>query len=70
MQPRQELTEPIVPATADLSQLPARPRGWRAVVVFRVGDLLIAYPSNAGMGEFGLAVSMTLDYRIRAIAMW
>lgn len=40
------------------------------VVVFRVRRYLIAYPSNARMGEFGLAVGMTLRYEIRGIATW
>ncbi len=48
--------------------------GWEAgpppVVVFRVRDYLIAYPSNAPMGEFGLAVGMSLTHEIRGVAMW
>jgi len=48
--------------------------GWEAgpppVVVFRVRDYLIAYPSNARMGEFGLAVGMSLGHEIRGIATW
>lgn len=48
--------------------------GWRVgpppVVVFRVRDYLIAYPSNARMGEFGLAVGMTLQREIRGVATW
>ena len=40
------------------------------VVVFRVGDYLIAYPSNASMGEWGLAVSMSREHEIRGVAAW
>lgn len=48
--------------------------GWRVgpppVVIFRVRDYLIAYPSNARRGEFGLAVGMSLRRQIRAVATW
>lgn len=48
--------------------------GWQVgpppVVVFRVRDYLVAYPSNARMGEFGLAVGMSLAHRIRGVATW
>jgi hypothetical protein len=48
--------------------------GWTVgpppVVVFRVKDHLIAYPSNARRGEWGLAVGMTLTHRIRGVATW
>ena len=48
--------------------------GWKVgpplVVIFRVRDYLIAYPSNARLGEFGMAVGMDLDRRIRGVAMW
>jgi len=48
--------------------------GWEKgpppVVVFRVRDYLIAYPSNAGMGEFGLAVGLSLERQIRGVATW
>ena len=48
--------------------------GWNVgappVVVFRIRDYLIAYPSNARMGEFGYAVGMGLDQTIRGVAMW
>jgi hypothetical protein len=48
--------------------------GWRVgpppVVVFRVRDYLIVYPSNARMGEFGFAVGMTLDRKVRGVATW
>jgi hypothetical protein len=48
--------------------------GWSVgpppVVVFRVRDYLIAYPSNARMGEFGLAVGMTTKHQIRGVATW
>ena len=40
------------------------------VVVFRVRDYLIAFPSNARMGEFGMAAGMGLDRRIRGVASW
>lgn len=48
--------------------------GWKVgpppVVVFQVRDYLVAYPSNARMGEFGLAVGMDLEHRIRGVATW
>ena len=48
--------------------------GWRVgpppVVIFQVHDYLIAYPSNARRGEFGLAIGMTLDHKIRGVAVW
>ena len=48
--------------------------GWRVgpppVVIFRVRDYLIAYPSNARRGEFGLVVGMTLQRQIRGVAGW
>jgi hypothetical protein len=48
--------------------------GWQVgpppVVVFRVRDYLIAYPSNARMGEFGFAVGMSLRREIRGVATW
>ena len=48
--------------------------GWRVgpppVVVFRVRDHLLAYPSNATRGEWGLAVGMTLRREIRGVALW
>ena len=40
------------------------------MVVFRVRNYLIAYPSNARMGEFGMAVGMTLKHQIRGVATW
>jgi hypothetical protein len=40
------------------------------VVVFRVRDYLIAYPSNARMGEFGMAVGMSLRRQIRGVSTW
>jgi hypothetical protein len=40
------------------------------MVVFRIRDYLIAYPSNARMGEFGMAVGMDLNHQIRAVATW
>jgi hypothetical protein len=48
--------------------------GWNVgpppVVVFRVKDYLIAYPSNARMGEFGMAAGMTLRHQMRGVALW
>ena len=48
--------------------------GWEKgpppVVVFRVRDYLIAYPSNARMGEFGLAVGLSLEHQIRGVVTW
>ena len=48
--------------------------GWRVgpppVVIFRVRDFLIAYPSNARRGEFGLAAGMSLEHEIRGVATW
>lgn len=48
--------------------------GWQVgpppVVVFRVLDYLVAYPSNARMGEFGLAIGMSLGHEIRGVATW
>jgi hypothetical protein len=48
--------------------------GWRVgpppVVIFRVRDHLVAYPSNARRGEWGLAVGMTLRREIRGVALW
>jgi hypothetical protein len=48
--------------------------GWQVgpppVVIFRVGDYLIAYPSNARLGEFGYAVGMRRDLVIRGVATW
>jgi len=48
--------------------------GWEKgpppVVVFRVRDYLVAYPSNARMGEFGIAVGLSLERRIRGVAAW
>ena len=48
--------------------------GWQVgpppVVIFRVGEYLIAYPSNARLGEFGYAVGMRRDLVIRGVATW
>jgi hypothetical protein len=48
--------------------------GWRVgpppVVIFRVVDYLIVYPSNARLGEFGYAVGMSRDLVIRGVATW
>jgi hypothetical protein len=40
------------------------------VVVLRVRDYLIAFPSNARMGEFGMAVGMDSRRVIRGVAAW
>ena len=48
--------------------------GWSVgpppVVIFQVRDYLIAYPSNARQGEFGLAVGMSPKRQIRGVAAW
>ena len=48
--------------------------GWSVgpppVVVFRVKNYLVVYPSNARMGEFGFAVGMSADMSIRGVATW
>ena len=48
--------------------------GWKTgpppVVVFRVRGYLVAYPSNARMGEFGLAVGLDLSHHIRGVSTW
>ena len=48
--------------------------GWQVgpppVVVFRVGEYFIVYPSNARLGEFGYAVGMNRDLAIRGVATW
>lgn len=51
-------------------QLLGRNVGPPPVVIFRVPDYLIAYPSNFRLGEFGVAVGMTLERRIRGVATW
>jgi hypothetical protein len=59
----------------DIAQLINRDvLGWGVgpppVVVFRVRDYLIAYPSNAHWGEFGVAVGLSLGREIRGAATW
>lgn len=48
--------------------------GWAVgpppVVIFQVREYLIAYPSNARRGEWGLAVGMTTRREIRGVAVW
>ena len=48
--------------------------GWQVgpppVVVYQVHDYLIAFPSNANMGEFGLAVGMTRKGIIQGVSTW
>jgi hypothetical protein len=48
--------------------------GWKngppPVVVFQIRSYLVAYPSNARMGEFGLAVGMDLAHHIRGVSSW
>jgi len=64
--------EPTCHAIAEL--LNREVLGWRVgpppVVIFRVRDHLLAYPSNARRGEWGLAVGMTLRREIRGVALW
>jgi len=40
------------------------------VVILRVREHLIAYPSNARRGEWGLAVAMNRSHRILGVATW
>jgi hypothetical protein len=48
--------------------------GWAVgpppVVMFRIGEYLIVYPSNARLGEFGYAAGMRRDLVIRGVAAW
>lgn len=48
--------------------------GWRTggppVVIFRFGAQWVVYPSNASMGEFGLAVFMDGDLNIHHVSTW
>lgn len=48
--------------------------GWSVspppVVIYRVRDFLIAYPSNMHLGEWGLAVGMSRGLEIRGAAAW
>lgn len=48
--------------------------GWPAgpppVVVLRIRDFLVVYPSNVHLGEFGLAVGMGLRRNILGVATW
>jgi hypothetical protein len=48
--------------------------GWQVgpppMVVFQVRQYLIAYPSNARMGEFGYAVGMSTHHVIQGVATW
>jgi len=48
--------------------------GWRVgpppVVLFRVRDYFIAFPSNARMGEFGFAVGMNSRLEIQGVSTW
>lgn len=48
--------------------------GWSVgpppVVIFQVDDYLLAYPSNARRGEFGLVVGMSSRHQIRGVAAW
>ena len=46
------------------------PVGPPPVVIFRVHDYLIAFPSNASRGEFGLAVGMSPRHKIQGIVTW
>jgi len=48
--------------------------GWSVggppVVMFRAGARLVAFPSNARMGEFGFAVYMDPDLNIKMVTTW
>jgi hypothetical protein len=46
------------------------PVGAPPVVILQVREHLIAFPSNASMGHYGLAVGMASDRRIRGVATW
>ena len=52
----------------------AKVLGWKVglppVVVYRVRDFVLVFPSNARMGEWGLAVGMNSKFTIRGVAMW
>ena len=38
--------------------------------LLRVKDRLVAFPSNASMGEFGFAVQLDLSPRVLGVATW
>jgi hypothetical protein len=40
------------------------------VVIFDVRGFLIAFPSNARRGEWGMAAGVGADHRIRGVATW
>jgi len=47
--------------------------GWNVappIVLLRIQDRLVAFPSNASMGEFGFAVQLDLSPRILGVATW
>lgn len=48
--------------------------GWKVgpppVVVYSLGATLLAFPSNARFGEWGLVVALTLDGVIQAAVLW
>ena len=47
--------------------------GWRVaptILLLRVKDRLVAFPSNASMGEFGFAVQLDLSPRVLGVATW
>ena len=48
--------------------------GWKVgpppVVILRVRDHLIAYPSNVPRGEWGIAVGMNLRKEILGVSTW
>ena len=69
---QQVTEEPVCRAVAEI--LNRDLLGWKVgpppVVVFRVRDFLVAHPSNAWRGEFGYAVGMSPELRIRGVAVW
>ena len=47
--------------------------GWNEappILLLRIKDRLVAFPSNATMGEFGFAVHLDLSPRILGVATW
>jgi hypothetical protein len=47
--------------------------GWNVappILLLRIKDRLVAFPSNASMGEFGFAVQLDLSPRILGVATW
>ena len=46
------------------------PTGPPPVVVIQVREFLVAFPANLDLGEFGLAVGMTLAHELRGVTLW